>query len=92
MVIVFVLRPGTSPSLTLLTLLGSLMVIPLVIVVVVVIVDVLNGECLGHLKYPFDVNKIIVWLSQRVDLVFVFFDPQGQVISMRLLVGMSSLS
>lgn len=32
----------------------------------------------GKLQYPFPVNDVIGWLADRVDLVFVFFDPHGQ--------------
>lgn len=32
----------------------------------------------GKLQYAFDVNAILCWLADRVDLVFVFFDPHGQ--------------
>lgn len=32
----------------------------------------------GDMKYPFDVNKAILWLGEQIaDLVFVFFDPIG---------------
>ena len=31
------------------------------------------------MSYPFDVNEAILWLSELCDLVFVFFDPIGQV-------------
>ena len=33
----------------------------------------------GDMSYPFDVNEAILWLSELCDLVFVFFDPIGQV-------------
>ena len=33
----------------------------------------------GDMCYPFDVNESILWLSDLCDLVFVFFDPIGQV-------------
>ena len=33
----------------------------------------------GDMNYPFDVNQAILWLGDLVDLVFVFFDPIGQV-------------
>ena len=29
--------------------------------------------------YPFDVNEAILWLAELTDMVFVFFDPIGQV-------------
>lgn len=34
----------------------------------------------GDMNYPFDVNQAILWLGDLVDLIFVFFDPIGQVI------------
>ena len=33
----------------------------------------------GDMNYPFDVNQTILWLGDLVDLIFVFFDPIGQV-------------
>ena len=33
----------------------------------------------GDMIYPFDVNKAMLWLGDLVDLIFVFFDPIGQV-------------
>ena len=33
----------------------------------------------GDMNYPFDVNQTILWLGELVDLIFVFFDPIGQV-------------
>ena len=33
----------------------------------------------GGMNYPFDVNEGLLWLGELVDLVFVFFDPIGQV-------------
>ena len=33
----------------------------------------------GDMNYPFDVNQAILWLGDLVDLIFVFFDPIGQV-------------
>ena len=33
----------------------------------------------GDMSYPFDVNESILWLAELCDLVFVFFDPIGQV-------------
>ena len=33
----------------------------------------------GDMNYPFDVNEAIMWLGNLVDLIFVFFDPIGQV-------------
>jgi len=32
----------------------------------------------GRIEYPFDIDSILVWLADRVDLVLVFFDPHGQ--------------
>ena len=34
----------------------------------------------GEMAYPFDVNRAILWLGDLADLIFVFFDPIGQVI------------
>jgi hypothetical protein len=34
----------------------------------------------GDMNYPFDVNEAILWLGDLVDMIFVFFDPIGQVI------------
>ena len=32
----------------------------------------------GDMKYPFDVNKSILWIGENIaDLIFVFFDPIG---------------
>jgi len=39
----------------------------------------------GKMVYPFDVNRTIIWLAQKVDLVFVFFDPMGQALCRRTL-------
>lgn len=33
----------------------------------------------GDMNYPFDVNEAILWLGDLVDMIFVFFDPIGQV-------------
>ena len=33
----------------------------------------------GDMIYPFDVNSALLWLGDLVDLIFVFFDPIGQV-------------
>ena len=35
----------------------------------------------GDMNYPFDVDEAIRWLGELVDLIFVFFDPIGQVCS-----------
>ena len=34
----------------------------------------------GEMAYPFDVNRAILWLGDLADLIFVFFDPIGQVL------------
>ena len=39
----------------------------------------------GDMKYPFDVDKSIIWLGEQSDLVFVFFDPLGQALCKRTL-------
>lgn len=39
----------------------------------------------GDMKYPFDVNKAILWLGDLADLIFVFFDPIGQALCKRTL-------
>ncbi|XP_075745238.1 uncharacterized protein LOC119177298 isoform X8 [Rhipicephalus microplus] len=39
----------------------------------------------GDMKYPYDVNKTILWLGQMADLIFVFFDPIGQALCKRTL-------
>ncbi|XP_071789488.1 uncharacterized protein [Asterias amurensis] len=39
----------------------------------------------GDMKYPFDVDKAIVWLGNLADLIFVFFDPIGQALCKRTL-------
>ena len=33
----------------------------------------------GDMNFPFDVDEAIRWLGELVDLIFVFFDPIGQV-------------
>ncbi len=33
----------------------------------------------GDMNYPFNVNEAILWLGDLVDLIFIFFDPIGQV-------------
>ena len=40
----------------------------------------------GGMNYPFDVNEGLLWLGDLVDLIFVFFDPIGQV-NIRLIRG-----
>merc|ERR1719354_965901 len=45
------------------------------------------------MKYPFDVNKAIMWLGENIaDLVFVFFDPIGQALCKRTLNIVERLS
>ncbi|XP_033123190.1 uncharacterized protein LOC117121903 [Anneissia japonica] len=39
----------------------------------------------GDMKYPFDVDKSILWLGNLADLIFVFFDPIGQALCKRTL-------
>ncbi|XP_043942193.1 uncharacterized protein LOC122813767 [Protopterus annectens] len=39
----------------------------------------------GDMKYPFDVDKAILWLGELCDLIFVFFDPMGQALCKRTL-------
>ncbi|XP_037566857.1 uncharacterized protein LOC119446494 isoform X1 [Dermacentor silvarum] len=39
----------------------------------------------GDMKYPYDVNRTILWLGQMADLIFVFFDPIGQALCKRTL-------
>ncbi|CAB3985855.1 EH domain-containing 1-like [Paramuricea clavata] len=39
----------------------------------------------GDMKYPFDVDETILWLGNRADLIFVFFDPIGQALCKRTL-------
>lgn len=39
----------------------------------------------GDMKYPFDVEKTLIWLGDMADLVFVFFDPLGQALCRRTL-------
>jgi GTPase SAR1 family protein len=39
----------------------------------------------GDMKYPFDVNKAILWFGNVSDLIFVFFDPIGQALCKRTL-------
>ncbi|XP_041094591.1 uncharacterized protein si:ch211-11k18.4 [Polyodon spathula] len=39
----------------------------------------------GDMKYPFDVDKAILWLGELCDLVLVFFDPMGQALCKRTL-------
>jgi len=46
----------------------------------------------GDMKYPFDVNKAILWLGDIADLVFVFFDPIGQALCKRTLALVEKLN
>ncbi|KAK3595741.1 hypothetical protein CHS0354_025369 [Potamilus streckersoni] len=39
----------------------------------------------GDMKYPFEVNKAILWLGDLADLIFIFFDPIGQALCKRTL-------
>lgn len=39
----------------------------------------------GDMQYPFDVERTIQWLSERVDVILVFFDPMGQALCKRTL-------
>ncbi|KAJ1125182.1 hypothetical protein NDU88_003618 [Pleurodeles waltl] len=39
----------------------------------------------GDMKYPFDVDKALLWLGELCDLIFVFFDPMGQALCKRTL-------
>ena len=44
----------------------------------------------GDMNYPFDVNEAITWLAELSDLIFVVFDPIGQVwVSPRSMVNFS---
>ena len=39
-----------------------------------------KSENQGDMNYPFDIDETIRWLVvELVDLIFVFFDPIGQV-------------
>lgn len=47
----------------------------------------------GDMKYPFDVNKSILWIGENIaDLIFVFFDPIGQALCKRTLNIVEKLS
>lgn len=39
----------------------------------------------GDMKYPFDVDRAVIWLGGMADLVFVLFDPLGQALCKRTL-------
>ena len=44
------------------------------------------------LQYPFDVEGVLAWLAEQVDMVFVFLDPIGQVTALLLLIFCCCLS
>ncbi|KAK2833694.1 hypothetical protein Q5P01_017583 [Channa striata] len=46
----------------------------------------------GDMKYPFDVDKVILWLGDLCDLILVFFDPMGQALCKRTLNIVESLN
>uniref|UniRef100_A0A3Q3X347 Dynamin N-terminal domain-containing protein n=1 Tax=Mola mola TaxID=94237 RepID=A0A3Q3X347_MOLML len=46
----------------------------------------------GDMKYPFDVDDIILWLGDLCDLILVFFDPMGQALCKRTLNIVESLN
>ncbi|XP_062263253.1 uncharacterized protein si:ch211-11k18.4 [Platichthys flesus] len=39
----------------------------------------------GDMKYPFDVDDVLLWLGDLCDLILVFFDPMGQALCKRTL-------
>ncbi|XP_061605424.1 uncharacterized protein si:ch211-11k18.4 isoform X1 [Phyllopteryx taeniolatus] len=39
----------------------------------------------GDMKYPFDVDEVVLWLGDVCDLILVFFDPMGQALCKRTL-------
>ncbi|XP_060945822.1 uncharacterized protein si:ch211-11k18.4 [Limanda limanda] len=39
----------------------------------------------GDMKYPFDVDDVLMWLGDLCDLILVFFDPMGQALCKRTL-------
>ncbi|XP_029944522.1 uncharacterized protein LOC115386417 [Salarias fasciatus] len=39
----------------------------------------------GDMKYPFDVDQVLLWLGKLCDLILVFFDPMGQALCKRTL-------
>uniref|UniRef100_A0A3Q0RDI5 Si:ch211-11k18.4 n=1 Tax=Amphilophus citrinellus TaxID=61819 RepID=A0A3Q0RDI5_AMPCI len=45
----------------------------------------------GDMKYPFDVDEVILWLD-LCDLILVFFDPMGQALCKRTLNIVESLN
>nr|XP_033499885.1 uncharacterized protein si:ch211-11k18.4 [Epinephelus lanceolatus] len=46
----------------------------------------------GDMKYPFDVDQVIMWLGDLCDLILVFFDPMGQALCKRTLNIVESLN
>ncbi|KAF6734562.1 EH domain-containing protein 1 [Oryzias melastigma] len=46
----------------------------------------------GDMKYPFDVDEVILWLGDLCDLLLVFFDPMGQALCKRTLNIVESLN
>ncbi|XP_062295118.1 uncharacterized protein si:ch211-11k18.4 [Scomber scombrus] len=46
----------------------------------------------GDMKYPFDVDEVILWLGDVCDLILVFFDPMGQALCKRTLNIVESLN
>ncbi|XP_037544850.1 uncharacterized protein si:ch211-11k18.4 [Nematolebias whitei] len=46
----------------------------------------------GDMKYPFDVDEVILWLGDLCDLILVFFDPMGQALCKRTLNIVESLN
>ncbi|XP_072298644.1 uncharacterized protein [Eucyclogobius newberryi] len=46
----------------------------------------------GDMKYPFDVDEVILWLGDLCDLMLVFFDPMGQALCKRTLNIVESLN
>lgn len=39
----------------------------------------------GELHYPYDIDATLLWLANKVDLIFVFFDPIGMALCRRSL-------
>ncbi|XP_034567981.1 uncharacterized protein si:ch211-11k18.4 [Notolabrus celidotus] len=46
----------------------------------------------GDMKYPFDVDQVLLWLGDLCDLILVFFDPMGQALCKRTLNIVESLN
>ncbi|XP_072225428.1 uncharacterized protein [Leuresthes tenuis] len=46
----------------------------------------------GDMKYPFDVDEVILYLGDLCDLIMVFFDPMGQALCKRTLNIVESLN